>query len=93
MRDVSGRQLVRVAVGVLAVIAQIALGFYYVLMPILVVPESWIYILWLIWAVEMVAVIWLAVRRTWFAPLVPIVSLVAVLFLYEYGDANLGWGA
>ena len=93
MREVNGHQLARVAVGVLAVLAQIALGSYYVLLPILVVTGSWIYILWLMWALEMVAVIWLAVRRTWFAPLVPIVSLVVVLLLYEYGDANLGWGA
>jgi hypothetical protein len=92
MREVSGHQLARVAVGVLAVLAQVGLGFYYVLLPILMVPGSWVYILWLIWAVEMVVVIWLAIRHTWFALLVPILSLVAVLLIYEYGDANLGWG-
>jgi len=93
MGNVSGRQLARAAVGVVAVLAQIALAFYYVGLPILVVPGSAIYALWLLWAVELAAVIWLAIRHTWIAPLAPVASFIAVKLIYAYGDANLGWGA
>jgi hypothetical protein len=93
MGAVDVRRIARVAVGVAAVIAQIALAFYYVGLPILVVPGSAIYMLWLLWAVEVVAVIWLAIRHTWFAPLVPVASFIAMMLIYEYGNANLGWGA
>jgi hypothetical protein len=93
MGAVDVRRIARVAVGVAAVIAQVALAFYYVGLPILVVPGSAIYMLWLLWAVEVVAVIWLAIRHTWFAPLVPVASFIAMMLIYEYGNANLGWGA
>ena len=93
MRSTSAKHLVRAAIGVAAVLAQIALAFYYVGLPILVVPGSAIYALWLLWAVQLVAVIWLAIRHTWIAPLVPIASLIAVKLIYAYGDASLGWGA
>jgi hypothetical protein len=93
MGVVEVRRIARAAVGVAAVIAQIALAFYYVGLPILVVPGSAIYMLWLLWAVEVVAVIWLAIRHTWFAPLVPVASFIAMMLIYEYGNANLGWGA
>ena len=87
------RRVARAAVGVAAVLAQIALAFWYVGLPILVVPEPAIYVLWSLWLAEMVAVIWLALRHTWFAPLVPLASFIAVLLLLEYGRANLGWVA
>jgi hypothetical protein len=93
MGAVDVRRIARVAVGVAAVLAQVALAFYYVGLPILVVPGSAIYMLWLLWAVEVVAVIWLAIRHTWFAPLVPVASFIAMMLIYEYGNANLGWGA
>jgi len=93
MRHTSARHLVRVAVRVAAVLAQIALAFYYVGLPILVVPGSAPIALLLLWAVELAAVIWLAIRHTWIAPLVPVASFIAVKLIYAYGDANLGWGA
>lgn len=93
MGAVEVHRAIRAAVGVAAVLAQIALAFYYVGLSIFVVPEPWMYILWLLWTTEMVAVIWLAIRRTRLAPLVPVVSLVAVMLMYDYGKANLGWGA
>ena len=93
MGAVEGHRAIRAAVGLAAVLAQITLGSYYVGLSIFVVPEPWMYILWLLWTTETVAVIWLAIRRTWLAPLVPVVSLIAVMLLYDYGKANLGWGA
>jgi hypothetical protein len=93
MTETRSHHLARVVVGVVAVLAQLALAFYYVGLSILAVPEPWWRVLWVAWAAELVAVIWLAIRHTWFAPLVPAVSLVAVVLAYSYGDANLGWGA
>ena len=88
-----GHRLVRIILALGAVLFQIGLAFYYVGLPILVVPGPAIYALWLAWAIEVVVVIWLAIRRPVIAPIVPLVSLVLVLLVLEYGDANLGWGA
>jgi hypothetical protein len=87
------RTVARVAVGVAAVLAQISLAFYYIGLAIFVVPPPSIYVLACLWVAESGAVIWLAIRRTWFAPLVPVVSFIAVILIYEYGKASLGWGA
>jgi|GEM_PF-7048521 len=92
MGDAKSHHVVRAAVGSAAVLAQLALAFYYVGLPMLVVPDDWIRVLWVVWLVEVIAVIWLAIRHTWFAPLVPIASLIAVRLIYDYGNANLGWG-
>jgi hypothetical protein len=83
----------RVAVGVVAVLAQLALAFFYVGLPILVVPVPGMLFLWLLWVIQVVLVIWLAIRHTWYAPLVPLASFVMVMLMLEYGRANLGWGA
>jgi len=40
----------------------------------------------------LVAVIWLAIRHTWLAPVVPIASIIALSLIYEFGKANRGWG-
>lgn len=93
MNNDSGFRLGRIIAGLGAVLLQLGLSFYYVGLPLLVVPGSAIYVLWLAWVIEVVIVIWLAIRRPWLAPIVPIVSLVLVLVVLEYGEANLGWGA
>jgi hypothetical protein len=93
MGAVEVRHVTRAAVGMAAVFAQIALAFYYVGLPIFVVPEPAIFILWFLWTAEMVAVVWLAIRHTWFAPLVPVASFIGVMLILDYGRANLGWGA
>jgi hypothetical protein len=93
MGAIEVRSVARLAVGVAAVLAQIALAFLYVCWAIFVVPEPAIVVLGCLWVAELVAVIWLAIRHTWLAPLVPVVSFIAVMLIYEYGKANLGWGA
>jgi hypothetical protein len=93
MGAVEVRNVARVVVGVAAVLAQIALAFYYVGLAIFVVPPPSIVLLGCLWVAELVAAIWLAIRHTWLAPLVPVVSFIAVMLIYEYGKANLGWGA
>lgn len=93
MGAIGRSRIARAAVGMAAVMAQVALAFWYVGLPILVVPQPAIYGLWLLWIAEMVVVIWLAIRHTWFAPVVPLASFIGVLLILEYGRANLGWVA
>ena len=85
--------LARVMVGVAAVLAQLALAFFYVGLPILVVPMPGMLFLGLLWIIQVMLVIWLAIRHKWYAPLVPVASFVMVMLMLEYGRADLGWGA
>ncbi len=87
------RRIFRVAVGVSAVLAQVALAFLYIGVAILVVPAPANLILALIWIAGVAAAVWLAFRDAWLAPLIPLAWLIAVLLMLEYGKANLGWGA
>jgi hypothetical protein len=86
-------QVARVAVAVVAVLAQIALAVYFAGWSLFVVPPPVILALWSLLLATTVAVIWLAIRHTWRAPIVPISSLIALSLIYEFGRANLGWGA
>ena len=87
------RRIVRVAVGVAAVVAQVALAFFYVGVAILVVPAPANLVLALIWIAGVIAAVWLAYRDAWLAPLIPVAWLIVVLLMLEYGRSNLGWGA
>ena len=93
MGTVEIRQVARVAVGLIAVLAQIALAFLYVGWAMFVVPAPSIFVLACIWVAGLVAVVWLAFRDAWLAPLVPVAWFIAVMLMFEYGKANLGWGA
>ena len=93
MGAIEVRSVARVAVGVAAVLAQIALAFFYVGWAMFVVPAPSIFILACIWVAGIVAVVWLAFRDAWLAPLVPVAWFIAVMLMFEYGKANLGWGA
>jgi hypothetical protein len=86
-------RITRAAVGSASVLAQVALAFFYVGLAMFIAPEPWVLVFWLAWAAAVIAVIWLAIRHTWFAPLVPIASLIAWTLLYDYGVTSLGWGA
>ena len=87
------RHVARVAVGVAAVLAQIALTLFYAGWSLFVVPPPVILVLLFLLITGSVAVIWLAIRHTWLAPIVPIASLIALSLIYEFGKATLGWGA
>ena len=93
MGAVEVRHVARVAVGVAAVLAQIALTLFYAGWSLFVVPPPVILILLFLLLTGLVAVIWLAIRDTWLAPIVPIASIIALSLIYELGKANLGWGA
>ena len=86
------RQVARVAVGVAAVLAQMGVAIFYLGWSVLVVPRSAIFVLVGFLLIAMVVVIWLAIRHTWLAPIVPIASIITLSLTYAYGEANLGWG-
>ena len=86
------RQVARVAVGVAAMLAQIGVAIFYLGWSVLVVPRSAIFVLVGFVLIAMVVVIWLAIRHTWLAPIVPIASIITLSLIYAYGEANLGWG-
>jgi len=90
--DLAG-SVARAAAGCGAVAAQIALGFYQVLLPILIVPHGAMEVLWVAYALELGATIWLAIRRPLLAPLVPLLTLPSLLVLLDYGEAHWGWVA
>jgi hypothetical protein len=87
------REVARVAVGALSVLAQIALAFFFVGWAVLVIPTPSIFVLAGIWIVGIVIVIWLAIRDAWLAPLIPVAWSIVSMLMFEYGKANLGWGA
>ena len=93
MGAIEVRSVARVAVGVAAVLAQIALAFFHVGWAMFVVPAPSIFVLACIWVAGIVAVVWLAFRDAWLAPLVPVAWFIVVMLMIEYGKANLGWGA
>ena len=89
MGAIEVRSVARAAVGVAAVLAQVGLAIFYAGWSLFVLPPS--VILFLLLA-ALVAVIWLAIRDTWLAPIVPIASILALSLIYEFGKATLGWG-
>ncbi len=92
MGAVGVRNVARVAVGVAAVLAQIGLAVFYVGWSLFVVPPPVILILLVLLLTGLVAVIWLAIRDAWLAPIVPIATIIALSLMYEVGKAILGWG-
>ena len=93
MGAIEVRNVARAAVGVTAVLVQIALTIFYAGWSLFVVPPPVILVLLFLLITGLVAVIWLAIRHTWLAPIVPIASIIALSLIYEFGKANLGWGA
>lgn len=87
------RNAARAAIGVAAVLAQISVAIFYSGWSLLVVPPSVTLVLLLLMLVALIVAIWLAIRHTWLAPIVPIASIITLSLIYELGKANLDWGA
>ncbi len=84
-------RLGRGVVAAAAVIAQVALLFYYWFAPAMIAGEPWAYAFALAWWIELVATVVLAVRRPLVAPLVPLVSLVLGMLALRLGELYLGF--
>ena len=83
-----GPLLLAVAAG----LAHLVVGFYY-LAGGLVIPGEVLVPLWLLWVVLSVVLIRLAVRRSWWTPLVPIAAAAAFVLTLVVGGEVFGWVA
>lgn len=89
--DIGRRRLVRGMVAAAAVLAQIALIFLYGFAPAMIAGPPWTYAFGIAWLIELVATLFLAVRRPLAAPLVPVVSFVLAVLALRLGELYLGF--
>jgi hypothetical protein len=80
----------RTAAAVVALLAMAPAGFFYAASG-LVVPGPWLYLMWLLYLVLLVAAVRLARRRSYLVLMVPVVAGVAWWSLLSLGDAYWGW--
>lgn len=88
VRDSTGPLVVAALSG----IAHVAVGFFY-LASGLVAPLWAVLVLWAWWAVLAVVLLRLAVRRSWWTPLVPLVAMASWYLVLFLGESVLGWSA
>jgi len=78
------------AIRLVAILAQLALAYFYVGLVVLTVPRPEFFAFWAAWGVGLVLVLWLVARRSWTALLVPVVWFGAFIVLWLAGEAFLG---
>ncbi|MGY1732506.1 hypothetical protein ACI798_13385 [Geodermatophilus sp. SYSU D01045] len=76
----------------LAGLAHLVVGWFY-LAGGLVVPGPVLVPLWLAWLAGAVALVRLAVRRSWWTPVVPVAAAVLFVAVLVVGERWLGWTA
>lgn len=79
-------------IGWAGVALQLLMGLLY-LASGLIVPESWIWVFWLLRVALFVIAVRLQVRRPAFTPLVPVASVVLWWTAVAAGESLLGWTA
>lgn len=93
MDAVLGNRTVQRVAATLGVIGSLALAFFYVLLPMLVVPYPVVYGFWIAWgALVILALAWWA-RHPWRSFAVPIVGLMLGIGAIELGSRLFGWTA
>ncbi|WP_164704419.1 hypothetical protein [Blastococcus litoris] len=81
-----------IVLAVLAGVAHLVVGYFY-LAGGLVVPGPVLVVLWLFWLVLAAVLIRLAMRRSWWTPVVPAVAAVVFVLVLVVGEQALGWQA
>lgn len=84
-------RLVRGLVAIAGLIAQVALLFLYGFAPAMIAGAVWVYAFLFVWVIELIATLYLALRRPLAAPLVPAISLVIAVVALGLGTDLLGW--
>jgi hypothetical protein len=79
-------------VAVLAALAHLVVGFFY-LAGGLVVPGYVLIPLWIVWIVLAAVLVRLAMRESWWTPAVPLGALALFLVVVTVGEKALGWTA
>ena len=79
-------------VAVLAGAAHLFVGFYY-LAGGLIIPGAVLVPLWVVWIALAVWLVRLAIRRSWWTPVVPVLAAVILVLTAVIGEAAFGWTA
>ena len=76
----------------LAAAAHLYVGFFYAAGG-LVIPLYALAPLWIFWVALAFWLLKLAIRRSWWTPVVPVVAAVVLVLTLVIGDTVLGWTA
>ena len=79
-------------VAVLAGLAHLVVGYFY-LAGGLVIPGYVLIPLWILWLVLAAWLLRLAVRRSWWTPVVPVTAAAVLVLTVVVGGNLLGWQA
>jgi hypothetical protein len=90
MRSEAGPARGTLLVAVLAGLAHLVVGYFY-LVSGLVVPGYALIPLWVWWALLAWLLVGLAVRRSWWTSVVPVVACGSWWLLLWFGETVLGW--
>ena len=82
-----------VVAGLAAIVGTVLTGFFYLLLPVLVVPVGWYWTFAVAWLGFLVLTIMVAIRSPFGALIVPVVALIVVIFWLTLGQNYLGWTA
>ncbi len=74
----------------LAGLAHLVIGYFY-LAGGLVIPGVVLIPLWLLWLALAAWLVRLAIRRSWWTPLVPTLAAVVFVLVLVVGEQALGW--
>jgi hypothetical protein len=76
----------------LAAAAHLVVGFFYAVSG-LAIPLYALVPLWIFWVALAFSLLKLAIRRSWWTPIIPVVAAAVLVLTATVGDAFLGWTA
>jgi hypothetical protein len=79
-------------VAALAGLAHLVVGYFY-LVGGLVIPGAVLIPLWIFWLVLAAWLVRLAILRSWWTPVVPLIAAAVLVLMLVVGDSVLGWQA
>jgi hypothetical protein len=82
----------QIAVAVLAGLVHVVVGYFY-LAGGLLIPGAVLYPLWVLWVLLAVALVWLAVKGSWWTIAIPLVAAAIFVLMLVLGDQVFGWTA
>jgi hypothetical protein len=86
------RRRAPVVVAVLAGLAHLVVGYFY-LAGGLVVPGAVLIPLWILWLALAALLVWLAVRGSWWTIAIPLAAVVIFVLTVVLGEQVFGWTA